>query len=65
LLNDRPATGGYPKIATEIAADLPTLAQLRPGGSVRFQELSVGEAQAAAIQREELLAEIQRGCGVV
>jgi KipI family sensor histidine kinase inhibitor len=34
---DGPTTGGYPKVATVVAADLPLLAQLLPGeGAVRF-----------------------------
>lgn len=37
MLGDAPTTGGYPKLATVIAADLPRLAQLVPGeGRVRF-----------------------------
>jgi antagonist of KipI len=48
MMADRPATGGYPKIATVIRADLPKLAQLRPGeGRVRFRVATVAEAQAA------------------
>ena len=48
MMADRAATGGYPKIATVIRADLPKLAQLRPGeGQVRFREVAVDEAQAA------------------
>lgn len=48
MMADRPTTGGYPKIATVIRADLPRLAQLRPGsGVVRFRVVSVEEAQAA------------------
>jgi biotin-dependent carboxylase-like uncharacterized protein len=40
MLGDAPTTGGYPKIATVLAADLPRLAQLVPGeGRVRFEEL--------------------------
>ena len=31
MLADRQSTGGYPKIATVISADLPRLGQLRPG----------------------------------
>jgi allophanate hydrolase len=43
---DAPTTGGYPKIATVITADLPLLAQLPPGsGRVRFAAVSVEEAQ--------------------
>jgi KipI family sensor histidine kinase inhibitor len=37
VLADGPTTGGYPKIATVVTADLPRLAQLAPGeGRVRF-----------------------------
>jgi KipI family sensor histidine kinase inhibitor len=38
MLQDGPTTGGYPKIATVVSADLPLLAQLVPGeGDVRFE----------------------------
>jgi allophanate hydrolase len=38
MLADAPTTGGYPKIATVITADLGRLAQVVPGaGSVRFE----------------------------
>jgi KipI family sensor histidine kinase inhibitor len=44
-----PTTGGYPKIATVVSADLGALAQLLPGeGCVRFRAVSVEEAQEAA-----------------
>lgn len=37
MLADCPSTGGYPKIGTVVAADLPLLAQLVPGeGRIRF-----------------------------
>jgi KipI family sensor histidine kinase inhibitor len=43
-----PTTGGYPKIATVVSADLPVLAQLLPGeGRVRFRAVTVEEAQEA------------------
>jgi antagonist of KipI len=39
---DGPTTGGYPKIATVVTADLPVLAQLVPGeGEVRFEAVRV------------------------
>ena len=44
---DRPVTGGYPKIATVISADLPLLAQARPGAALRFQRVTLAEALAA------------------
>jgi KipI family sensor histidine kinase inhibitor len=46
MLADAPTTGGYPKIATVLTADLPALAQLVPGeGELRFSAVSVEEAQ--------------------
>lgn len=47
LLADRQTTGGYPKIATVIGADLPALGQRRPGERLRFEAVSVETAQAA------------------
>lgn len=45
LLRDGPTTGGYPKIATVVTADLDALAQLAPGDRLRFRVVSVEEAQ--------------------
>lgn len=56
LLNDGQTAGGYPKIATVISADLPRLAVLQAGAVVRFQAVSVAEAEAAARAAE---AELQ------
>lgn len=47
LLADGQTVGGYPKIATVISADLPRLARLAPGGSVRFSAVAVKEAEDA------------------
>jgi allophanate hydrolase len=57
LLADRQTTGGYPKIATVISADLPALARLRPGAPVAFEAVSVAQAEAA---RRTLEAELAR-----
>ncbi|OAS91971.1 biotin-dependent carboxyltransferase family protein [Achromobacter dolens] len=43
-MNDRQTTGGYPKIATVISADLPRLAQMRPGQPLRFEALEPAQA---------------------
>jgi biotin-dependent carboxylase-like uncharacterized protein len=56
LLADRQTTGGYPKIATVISADLPALGRLPIGAKIAF-ELVTQEAAAAA--RRSLLAEIE------
>ncbi len=55
LMADRQTLGGYPKIAHVIAVDLPHLAQARPGDIVRFVEIPVAEAQAAAAEMENSL----------
>ena len=47
LLADRQTTGGYPKIATVISADLPAFGRLLPGMTIRFQAVTVAEAQVA------------------
>ncbi|KMM36549.1 biotin-dependent carboxyltransferase family protein [Guptibacillus hwajinpoensis] len=55
LLADRQTTGGYTRVGTVIGPDLPLIAQLPPGGTIRFKEVSVEEAQEAAIQVERKL----------
>ncbi|MFV0282012.1 MAG: biotin-dependent carboxyltransferase family protein [Rhodoblastus sp.] len=47
LMADRAPTGGYPKIATVISADLGRLAQMRPGAVLRFEAVSTQQAVAA------------------
>ncbi len=51
MMADCQTTGGYAKIAAVITADLPLMAQARPGDRVRFEAVSVRQAQRAA--REE------------
>jgi len=58
LLADRQTTGGYPKIATVISADLPALGRLTPGATVRFRLVGIEEAEAARRQLADLLAQL-------
>lgn len=62
LLADHQTTGGYPKIATVLDADLDRFAQLRPGDPLRFRLVSPAQATAAARtaaqQRAQWLARI-------
>jgi biotin-dependent carboxylase-like uncharacterized protein len=51
LMADAQTTGGYPKIATVISADLPVLAVRGGGRSIRFQ--SVSREDAETIRRAE------------
>ncbi len=61
LMADRQPTGGYPKIGTVIRADLPRLAQSRPGTALRFVPVSIDEAvqawRARLAEMEARLAE--------
>jgi len=52
LMADRQPTGGYPVIAQVIRADLPLLAQLAPGGTLRFQEVPLQAAEELLWIRE-------------
>ena len=47
LLADRQTTGGYPKIATIISADLPCAGRLAIGARVTFRLVDIAEAEAA------------------
>jgi biotin-dependent carboxylase-like uncharacterized protein len=55
LMKDRGTTGGYPKIATVITADLGRMAQIQPGQTVRFQSVSIQTAQAEARMLHQFL----------
>jgi 5-oxoprolinase (ATP-hydrolysing) subunit C len=55
LMPDRGTSGGYPKIATVITADLGRFAQLPAGRGFRFKAVSMTEAQAEARKFWEML----------
>ena len=47
MMADCPTTGGYPKIANVVSADLPLLAQVPPReGRIRFKMTSIEDAQS-------------------
>jgi antagonist of KipI len=51
LMADAPTVGGYPVIAVVCSADLPLVAQRRPGEELRFRVISIEEAQRALRRR--------------
>ncbi len=53
LLAERPTTGGYPKIAAVVAADLGLLVRAQPGSRVRFAPVALAEARRLLAEREE------------
>ena len=50
LLADRQTTGGYPKIATVVSADIPALGRMTPGARIAFEVVGIEAAEAAARQ---------------
>jgi 5-oxoprolinase (ATP-hydrolysing) subunit C len=55
LMPDRGTSGGYPKIATVISADLGRFAQIPAGNGFRFKAIGMAEAQAELRKQAELL----------
>jgi len=60
LMADAQTTGGYPRFAQVIAADLWLLAQARPGDKIRFREVSLQVAQELYRNRREELDRLAR-----
>jgi biotin-dependent carboxylase-like uncharacterized protein len=58
LFVDQQTTGGYPKIANIITADIPSTAQLRPRDRIRFQLVTPADARGALLLQEEQLQQI-------
>jgi len=59
LMADRQTTGGYPKIATVISADISAAGQLGPGNTISFRVCSAREAIAALIVQERALMAVE------
>ncbi|MDP5276613.1 biotin-dependent carboxyltransferase family protein [Chengkuizengella axinellae] len=60
LLADRQTTGGYPRIAQVVSIDLPLIAQLKPGDTIMFQEISLEEAEMLYMQLEKDLSVLKK-----
>jgi len=56
LFVEQQTTGGYPKIANVISADLPGVGQLRPRDEIRFERVGWEEARSSLQEQEKLLA---------
>ncbi len=56
LLADHQTSGGYPRIATVISADLPLLGRQRPGSRLVFRKVDVADAEAARREHEQAVA---------
>jgi antagonist of KipI len=60
LMADRQTTGGYPRLATVITADIGIAGQLGPGDRISFEVCSHREAIAALIALERNLMAVER-----
>jgi antagonist of KipI len=56
LFVEQQTTGGYPKIANVISADLHSVGQLRPRDEIRFERVKMEAARALLMEQEKLLA---------
>jgi biotin-dependent carboxylase-like uncharacterized protein len=56
LFVEQQTTGGYPKIANVVSADIHCVGQLRPRDEIRFEQVTLEAARALLVEQEELLA---------
>jgi antagonist of KipI len=56
LFVEQQTTGGYPKIANVISADLPSVGQLRPRDEIRFELVNFETARSLLIEHEKLMS---------
>jgi antagonist of KipI len=59
LMADRQTTGGYPKVATVISADISRVGQLGPGDTLSFALSSAHDALAALVAQERWLMALE------
>ena len=62
LMADHPPTGGYPKLGHIARADIGRLAQLRPGRTCHFAQVSAETARQALLALEDAVASAQSFC---
>jgi antagonist of KipI len=56
LFVEQQTTGGYPKIANVIAADVHRVGQLRPRDEIRFEEVTFDQARSLLLEQEKMLS---------
>tara|TARA_R110002110_G_scaffold184898_3_gene391826 strand:- start:13976 stop:15013 length:1038 start_codon:yes stop_codon:yes gene_type:complete len=59
LLAECQTIGGYPRIGTVLALDLPKLAQTPPGGALRFRMVTLAEAETLRLHPAKRLADLR------
>src|SRR5260370_11625273 len=56
LFVEQQTTGGYPKIANVISADMHCIGQICPRDEIRFEQVTLETARSLLIAQEKLLA---------
>jgi antagonist of KipI len=59
LMSDCQTTGGYPRVATIVAADLSAVAQKKIGDTLQFTEVSFDEAEQLLLEKHRTLREMK------
>lgn len=62
LMADHQTSGGYPRLGHVIGADIPSLAQMRPGEKISLQEISIADAEDIMLKQEMNLRQLQNAC---
>jgi antagonist of KipI len=60
LFVEQQTTGGYPKIANVIGADMHCIGQLRPRDAIRFEEVNLQAARELWIEQQRLFRSEER-----
>jgi antagonist of KipI len=55
LFVEQQTTGGYPKIANVISADLASVGQLRPNHQIQFERVTPAMARNLIVEQKQLL----------
>ncbi|HWL16757.1 MAG TPA: urea amidolyase, partial [Opitutus sp.] len=58
---DAQTIGGYPQLGHVISVDLPLVAQLAPGDTLRFEIVTLAEAHRLLVTRERAIALLKQG----
>jgi len=62
LMADHQTTGGYPRIAHAVSADIPKLAQQLPGATIQFQLIQYSEAEELLLKQHQYLKALHTAC---
>jgi len=65
LMADRQTIGGYPRVGEVASVDLPLLAQLKPGDTVKFERVPLSEAHNLLHMHEIALTQLQASISAV